>query len=88
MVEDRYSFQGDPLKIPVQVKKEEIVYIDRIIEGYGHLGLVTTVDGKKGLVFVQVTYGTKGEILEILANFPKEIKVLTDQEAQELLASI
>ncbi|MDW7673822.1 MAG: DUF4911 domain-containing protein [Bacillota bacterium] len=79
------SFLGDPLKIPVLLRKEDIVYLDRIMEGYGHLGFATSAIGKKGLVYIQVTADTKPEVLDILNNFPYELKILNEQEVQEVL---
>jgi hypothetical protein len=78
------SFMGDPTKIPVLVKSAEIVYLDRIIEGYGHLGFATSANGKIGLVYIQVTEDTKEEVMEILTNFPFELRILTNEEAEEI----
>ncbi|MBS4026728.1 MAG: DUF4911 domain-containing protein [Clostridia bacterium] len=78
------GYMGDPFKIPVLIKTEEIVYLDRIIEGYGHLGFATSADGKKGLVYIQVTEDTKEEVMEILSNFPFELRILTEEEAEEI----
>lgn len=66
----------DPCIIHLQTNREDIVYLDHIMEGYSHLGIVTTVDAKEGLVCIRVTEDTKEEVLNILKNFPVSIKFL------------
>ncbi|MGF7185390.1 hypothetical protein GGQ84_001477 [Desulfitispora alkaliphila] len=76
---------NDPLKILVLLEPSKIVLLDEIIEGYSHLGIVTTISGKKGVAMVQVTADTKGEVLKILENMPCEIKIISFQEAEKIL---
>lgn len=82
---DHYA--DDPCRIPILIDPKLIVFLDEIMEGYSHLGFVTTIDGKKGLTMLQVTDGTKPEVMQILKNFPHDLKILSAQEANEILAS-
>ena len=50
--EDWVYFQAPPA---------EMTFINRIIEGCDYLGVVTALDGRKGLGFVRTTKDTAGE---------------------------
>ncbi|NLW25553.1 MAG: DUF4911 domain-containing protein [Clostridia bacterium] len=68
-------FEND-LAIKLQVKPQDIAFINKIFEGYDGLGTVTTINAQKGLIVVHVTPETKKEVMEILRNFPKEIHII------------
>jgi len=54
--------------------------LNKIIEGYGHLGIVSTIDRKAGLVVVKVTEETYPEIKQILLNLPFQVQILNKNE--------
>lgn len=66
----RYSLDNLENKIFVKVPKEKISYLNKIIEAYNHLGLVSTIDAKEGKVVIHVTPDTRAAILEIIQQFP------------------
>ena len=47
-----------------QALPSEMTFINRIIEGCDYLGVVTALDGKKGIGFVRTTKDTAGETIE------------------------
>ena len=53
----------------------------RIIEGCDYLGVVTALDGKKGIGFVRTTKDTAGETIEVLQSLPIPVRILSRQEA-------
>ena len=58
-------------------------YIDlltRIIEAYDHLGIVSTLDRRKGLVVIRGTEDTCQELHAILPTLPFKVNLLPDQE--------
>lgn len=60
----------------------EPVYIDRlnrIFEGFDGLGIVSTLDRKKGLVVVRVTSDTWDDAMKILTNLPFPVEILADE---------
>ncbi|MFZ5943355.1 MAG: DUF4911 domain-containing protein [Bacillota bacterium] len=61
------------LVIKVKLKAEDINFFTKIFEGYDGLAVVTTIDGRAGLLQLTVTPQTKMDVLEILRNFPSEI---------------
>lgn len=62
--------------IYAQVEPARIADVNWIMEGYEHLGLVGTVDGKAGIVKFYVTPDTWYDVLEILENMPFRVEIL------------
>lgn len=52
-----------------------IADVNRIMEGYEYLALVTTVDKAKGIIMLRGTPDTYDEIIEILENMPFFIEI-------------
>lgn len=63
-------------KVYARVEPDKIIQIDRIFEGHSGLGIVSTIDGKSGLIVVHVTPDTKSEAIEVLKQIPWEVEVL------------
>jgi hypothetical protein len=57
-------------EIYIKVPREKISFLTRIIEGYDHLGVVSTVNSQEGLVVIRVTPDTAAGIREILDGLP------------------
>lgn len=64
-----------------QAPPSEMTFINRIIEGCDYLGVVTALDGKKGIGFVRTTQDTAGETIEVLQSLPIPVRILSRQEA-------
>lgn len=64
-----------------QALPSEMTFINRIIEGCDYLGVVTALDGKKGIGFVRTTQDTAGETIEVLQSLPIPVRILSRQEA-------
>ncbi|MFA6075233.1 MAG: DUF4911 domain-containing protein [Negativicutes bacterium] len=60
--------------IKLFVSPENINFFNRIIEGYSHLGTLTTVDSKSGMVFIRCTPDTIAEVELIVDNLPFVVK--------------
>lgn len=58
-----------------------MTFINRIIEGCDYLGVVTALDGKKGIGFVRTTKDTAGKTIEVLQSLPIPVRILSRQEA-------
>lgn len=54
-------------KLYLKLPKERISFLNKIIEGYDNLGVVTTLNAKKGLVMIQMTPDTENTIRKIIA---------------------
>lgn len=59
-----------PENIYVRVEPRDVNYINRIMEGYEHLGLVSTLNSKEGLLVIRVTPDTYQDVLAIITNLP------------------
>lgn len=70
--EDWVYFQAPP---------SEMTFINRIIEGCDYLGVVTALDGKKGIGFVRTTKDTAKETKDVLQSLPIPVCILTRLEA-------
>ena len=61
-------------EILIKIDMKHINYINRIMEGYEYLGVVTTVKDMENVLRIRVTPDTYGEVREILANLPIEFE--------------
>ena len=59
--------------IDLQLNPQDIAMLDKIFEAYNNLALVSTIDRKKGLVKINATPQTVGDVREILNNLPIEV---------------
>lgn len=56
--------------IRIQVKPENINFINKIMEGYEYFGVVTTENKEKGILLIRVTPDTCEEVKKILTKLP------------------
>jgi len=61
-------------EILIKIDMKHINLINRIMEGYEYLGVVTTVKEMKNVLRIRVTPDTYSEVQEILANLPLEFE--------------
>lgn len=57
------------------VKPENINFLNRIIEGYEYLGMVSTLDRTAGKIIIRVTPDTYNDVKEILNNLPFAVSI-------------
>lgn len=58
-----------------------MTFITRIMEGFEYVGVVTALDGKKGIGFVRTTADTADAARRILLALPFMVTLLTREEA-------
>ncbi|MGI6453291.1 MAG: DUF4911 domain-containing protein [Syntrophomonadaceae bacterium] len=63
--------------IQLKIAPKDIDLLTKIMEAYEHLGVVSTVDRKAGLLIVTGTEDTIPEVLEVLANAPLPVEIIT-----------
>lgn len=71
----------NPDYVYFQIEPTVMTQVTRIIEGYGYLGVVTALDGKKGIGFVRTTPDTNPITKEILQALPFPVTILTMETA-------
>lgn len=60
----------------VRVAPGDVNYVNRIMEGYEYLGVVTTVDKARGVLAVRATADTAADVRAILARLPVALAFL------------
>lgn len=60
-------------RIKIKIPREEIVFLDMIFKSYGGLALVTVDRLEKGTLFLDVTEGTKPDVMAILKDLQERI---------------
>ena len=60
----------------LKVNKEDINYINRIMEGYEYLGVVSTIDKKEGIIVIRTTTDMYDEAKVILENLEIDFQYL------------
>ncbi|MBP7255133.1 MAG: DUF4911 domain-containing protein [Negativicutes bacterium] len=63
-------------EIFLKVNKEDINYINRIMEGYEYLGVVSTIDKKEGIIVIRTTTDMYDEAKVILENLEIDFQYL------------
>ena len=67
-----------------KVKKAEIADVTRIMEGYEHLALVSTINASDGIIKLLGTPDTVADVLLILNNLPFTVEILENfQECEQ-----
>jgi glutaredoxin-related protein len=57
-------------EILIKIDMKDVNYINRVMEGYEYLGVVTTVKEVQNVLRIRTTPDTYSEVQEILANLP------------------
>ena len=64
----------------IRVAPGDVNYVNRIMEGYEYLGVVTTVDKARGILAVRATADTAADVRAILARLPVALEFLEKPE--------
>ncbi len=62
----------------IQVEPRNINYLNRIMEGYEYLGMVTTLDRQTGILRIRCTSDTRLETQELLSTLKIPLRFLSD----------
>ncbi|HOB11710.1 MAG TPA: DUF4911 domain-containing protein [Syntrophomonadaceae bacterium] len=65
--------------IVAQVNPADIDMLTRLIEGFDHLGIVSTLDRQQGLVVIRGTADTLPDLLDILDNLPFSLTIVAQE---------
>ncbi|MBP2640848.1 MAG: hypothetical protein H6Q66_1799 [Firmicutes bacterium] len=63
-----------PNSIRIRTEPCNVNYVNRIMEGYEYLGVVTTIDRSDGLLMIRATPDTAYEVRQILTDLPVKIE--------------
>jgi len=60
--------------IRIRTEPCNVNYVNRIMEGYEYLGVVTTLDRSEGLLMIRATPDTADEVRRILADLSVKVE--------------
>lgn len=71
----------DDTRVYIEIPPEAVNYINRIIEGYEYLGILTTLDPKRATCQINSTADTRGIVIDVLTHLTDvDVKILGSRE--------
>lgn len=68
-------------RVYIEIPPEEVNYINRIIEGYEYLGVLTTLNVKRATCQINSTRDTRDTVIDVLTHLPDvKVKILSSRE--------
>lgn len=70
----------------IEIDPHDVNYVNRILEGYEYLGVLTTIDVSRAICCIHSTADTKAEVKEILRELPDvHIRFLDNDEIEKAI---
>ena len=66
-------------RVYIEIPPEAVNYINRIIEGYEYLGILTTLDPKRATCQINSTADTRDIVIDVLTHLT-DVKILGSRE--------
>ena len=74
----------DDTRVYIEIPPEAVNYINRIIEGYEYLGILTTLDPKRATCQINSTADTRDIVIDVLTHLTDvDVKILGSREEAE-----
>lgn len=71
----------DDTRVYIEIPPEAVNYINRIIEGYEYLGILTTLDPKRATCEINSTVDTRDIVIDVLTHLTDvDVKILGSRE--------
>lgn len=71
----------DDTRVYIEIPPEAVNYINRIIEGYEYLGILTTLDPKCATCQINSTADTRDIVIDVLTHLTDvDVKILGSRE--------
>ena len=67
--------ESDTKKIVIKIPQEEIVFVDMVFKSYEGLAMLTLNHDEEGVVYLDVTEGTREDVLKIITDLGKKFPV-------------
>ncbi len=77
----------DDTRVYIEIPPEEVNYINRIIEGYEYLGILTTLDPKRATCQINSTADTRNIVIDVLTHLD-DVKVTILPNREEAVKGI
>lgn len=66
------------------MRRADINLLVRLVEGLGHLGVVTTLDKERGFVLIQTTEDCREDLLALMDHMPVVWRVMDESDMNEI----
>ena len=71
----------DDTRVYIEISPDAVNYINRIIEGYEYLGILTTLDPKRATCQINSTADTRDIVIDVLTHLTDvDVKILGSRE--------
>ena len=71
----------DDTRVYIEIPPEAVNYINRIIEGYEYLGILTTLDPKRATCQINSTADMRDTVIDVLTHLTDvDVKILGSRE--------
>lgn len=71
----------DDTRVYIEIPPEAVNYINRIIEGYEYLGILTTLDPNRATCQINSTADTRDIVIDVLTHLTDvDVKILGSRE--------
>ena len=64
--------------VKLKVATPDISFVNWIIEGYEHIGVVSTIDRENGIIIIRSTKDMMEDLLKIIDNFTFPVAFIDD----------
>lgn len=65
----------------IEIDPSDVNYINRIIEGYEYLGILTTLDPKRATCRINSTADIRDMVIDILTHLDAKVTILPDRQS-------
>ncbi len=69
----------------IEINPHEVNYVNRILEGYEYLGILTTIDPRRAVCCIHSTADTRQDVMDVLTHLDIPVKILSREETLEAL---
>lgn len=69
----------------IEINPHEVNYVNRILEGYEYLGILTTIDPRRAVCCIHSTADTRQDVIDILTHLDIPVKILSREETLEAI---
>lgn len=69
----------------IEINPHEVNYVNRILEGYEYLGILTTIDPRRAVCCIHSTADTRQDVIDVLTHLDIPMKILSREETLEAL---
>lgn len=64
----------------IEINPHEVNYVNRILEGYEYLGILTTIDPRRAVCCIHSTADTRQDVMDVLTHLDIPVKILSREE--------